>query len=170
MINLEIKCILEEEWGYLLDHKWYFSKRIEEKLNEHICRYRSILRYFDDSKYVTSIWYDLKHEQFILDEVIEVRCVLKTNNNVDEPDYNSLFVQIVKKLALTPKEDKIWRKNDNKCEPLNIMLVSLDSVSRVSWLNRLPKLSQFMFEIMKFDLLEGFNIIGDGTPGKRFLI
>ena len=55
---------------------------------------------------------------------------------------------------------------NSKCKPLSVMLISFDSVSRVSWLTRLPKTNKFIFDKMKFDLLEGYNIIGDGTPGK----
>ncbi len=44
------------------------------------------------------------------------------------------------------------------------MLISYDSVSRSSWLKRLPKTNKFIFDKMKFDLLNGYNIVGDGTP------
>ena len=58
------------------------------------------------------------------------------------------------------------KKNKLFCTPLSIILISYDSVSRISWLQRLPKTNKFMFEKMQFDLLEGYNIVGDGTPGK----
>jgi hypothetical protein len=56
-----------------------------------------------------------------------------------------------------------------KCKPLNIMLISYDSVSRVSWTKRLNKTNKFIFDTMHFELLKGYNIIGDGTPGWLYL-
>jgi hypothetical protein len=44
------------------------------------------------------------------------------------------------------------------------MLISYDSVSRSSWLERLPKTNKLIFRKMKFELLKGYNIVGDGTP------
>lgn len=49
-----------------------------------------------------------------------------------------------------------------------VLLIVIDSVSRSSWLQRLPKTSKFIFETMKFELLKGYNIIGDGTPGNYY--
>ena len=44
------------------------------------------------------------------------------------------------------------------------MLISYDSVSRSSWLERLRKTNKLIFKKMKFELLKGYNIVGDGTP------
>jgi hypothetical protein len=57
------------------------------------------------------------------------------------------------------------KKKNSECKPLDIILLSYDSVSRSSWLQRLEKTNKFIFETMKFELLKGYNIIGDGTPG-----
>ena len=88
--------------------------------------------------------------------------------------YDNLFVQIVNKLnsSLLVKETrtndlKLSLNNDNKkkCKPMNVMLISYDSVSRSSWFKRIPKATKYALETMKFELLTGYNIVGDGTPG-----
>ena len=40
----------------------------------------------------------------------------------------------------------------------------MDSVSRENWLKKLPKSSKYLLETLGSTLLNGYNIIGDGTP------
>ncbi len=74
-----------------------------------------------------------------------------------------MFVQFIANKKIKNKKNKI-KSYFQKCQPLNIMLISYDSVSRSSWLNRLNKTNHFIFDKMKFELLNGYNIVGDGTP------
>ena len=142
-----------------MNNTWIFIPSIKEKLNGFICEYRAIIRYSDDSKYILGKWINLAHNSLILDEVIEVKCSKSKNKQLV---YNNLFVQIVNKIKLTKQ---FLKKNDSNCKPMNIILLSYDSVSRASWLRRLPKTNKFIFKKMNFELLAGYNIIGDGTPG-----
>ncbi len=99
----------------------------------------------------------------IKDEVIEVSCKKNKNSN---PEFENVFAQIVNKLKRIKKNNSNPNPNSNKkCRPLDIILLSYDSVSRTSWLKRLPQTNEFIFEKMKFKLLNGYNIVGDGTPG-----
>jgi hypothetical protein len=103
----------------------------------------------------------LNDQQLISDEVFEIKCYNFAKKRI--LTYQNLFVQFKNKYKQSIKVDK---KNDEipQCKPLNIMLISYDSVSRSSWLKRLPKTNKFIFDKMKFDLLNGYNIVGDGTP------
>ena len=148
----------DQDWGYLSSRKWYYTTDIKNKLFEFNCQYRSINRYKDDSKFEFGEWIDLENESTINDEVIEVECRKKASRRLQRPIYSSLFIQFIK------KHKPIIKSNDNKCKPLSIMLISYDSVSRSSWLNRLNKTNKLIFEKMKFELLKGYNILGDGTP------
>lgn len=122
-----------------------------------------MLRQSDDYRISVSSWSNLTHGKLIRDEVFEVKC--KTAEIMSNlVGYDNIFVQIVNKLDLI-KRFKV-HDSQSSCKPLDIMLISYDSVSRTSWLNRLTKTSNFMFKKMKFSLLEGYNIVGDGTPGK----
>jgi len=150
--------LTDQDWGYLSSRKWYYTTDIKNKLFEFNCQYRSINRYKDDSKFEFGEWIDLENESTINDEVIEVECRKKASRRLQRPIYSSLFIQFIK------KNKPIIKSNDNKCKPLSIMLISYDSVSRSSWLNRLNKTNKLIFEKMKFELLKGYNILGDGTP------
>ena len=105
-----------------------------------------------------SDWSKLVDNHLINDEVIEVSCKKNENSN---PEYENLFAQIVNKHVNSNKRNH----SNSKCRPLDILLLSYDSVSRSSWLQRLPQTNEFIFETMKFKLLNGYNIVGDGTPG-----
>lgn len=163
----EPKCKLEEEWGYISKNVWYFKLHALSKLDQHECFYRAI-RMAGYNKYAWSKWIDLYHNATILEEVFEVMCRLKaTSFRRTKPiKYNSLFAQIVnkfKKVNIVKETLNVNKKPD--CRPLDVILLSLDSVSRKSWIKRLPKTYKYILRTMKFELLEGYNIVGDGTPG-----
>jgi len=161
----EMECNQKEDWGYLINNTWFFKKIIEKNINNYFCEYRPIIRKKDDLEYEQGQFLKLEHGTFIKDEVFEVQCRNKRKIRLDKQqvvDYAGLFVQVVNKY--NPKQHKKIEKTNNNCKPLNIMLISYDSVSRSSWLQRLPKTNKFMFRKMKFELLKGYNIVGDGTP------
>ena len=152
-------CNLKEEWGYLVDNIWYFTPPKKIILPLHQCFYRAINR-IDDFKFSYSDFYTLKEAQMVFSEVFEVNCkTIKLKKTV----YESLFVQIVSKNMNGISKKKL-NQYSNLNKPLNIILLSFDSVSRVSWLKRLKRTNEFIFNTMKFELLKGYNIVGDGTP------
>jgi hypothetical protein len=157
---------VREDWGYIKNNNWYFIPQIKSRLHEFNCFYRLIHR-INDAKIYKENWRPLSDATPIPDEVFEVKCVRHGSNN--QIDYHNLFVQFMSKKNLLNGRNLISRSL-KKCKPLNIMLISYDSVSRVSWKKRLNKTNKFIFDIMKFELLEGYNIIGDGTPGKLTIL
>lgn len=48
-------------------------------------------------------------------------------------------------------------------EPLSIFMLGFDSVSRVDWPNLLPKSTRTLMDLGTV-VLNGYNIVGDGTP------
>jgi hypothetical protein len=48
--------------------------------------------------------------------------------------------------------------------PLNILIWGHDSLSRNMFMRKLPKTYHFMREALDAMVLEGYNIVGDGTP------
>jgi hypothetical protein len=103
--------------------------------------------------FIEKKWLVLNDDQLIMDEVFEVKC------KIGSISYENVFAQIINKF-----DKKMKKKLKSNCKPLDVMLISYDSVSRSSWLQRLPKTNEFIFKNMKFDILKGYNIVGDGTP------
>ncbi len=150
----EKKCKIEYDWGQVNESKWNFNSEIKKNLDQYSCQYRSIERYKDDSKYNKGEWIRLLDGMKILNEVFEVKCTHIHTNSID---YENIFVQFIK------KNINIKKIINKICKPMNVMLISYDSVSRSSWLNRLNKTNHFIFDKMKFEILNGYNIVGDGT-------
>lgn len=151
-------CKLKEEFGYLKNSHWYFNKTVTSKYKNFVCWYRNISR-TDDFDLILSKYEKLSDSQIISHDVIEVNCSEKENKKQNL--YNNLHVQIDNRIHL---KEKIKTNSNDQCKPLNILLLSFDSISRVSWFRRLPKTTEYLIKKMKTTVLYGHNIIGDGTP------
>lgn len=51
-----------------------------------------------------------------------------------------------------------------KSMKLNVIMYGLDSMSRMHFIRKLPKTYKYLKENLKAFVLEGYNIVGDGTP------
>jgi hypothetical protein len=152
------KCQLKMDWGFLKNNHWHLNNAIRTIYSKISCKYRSIER-IDDFKLNYSAFMPLLDGQIVQNEVIEVECTSSNNKK----KYSNLHVQIVKRNALKNiKNDE--SKNAQACKPMNIILLSYDSISRVSWFRRLPRTTEFLLNQMKFQILYGQSILGDGTP------
>ena len=47
---------------------------------------------------------------------------------------------------------------------VNILMFGFDSVSRMTWMRNLPKSHAYLTQQLGGMVLEGYNIVGDGTP------
>ncbi|KAF5298478.1 hypothetical protein FQR65_LT01257 [Abscondita terminalis] len=47
---------------------------------------------------------------------------------------------------------------------LNVLMFGFDSISRNTFIRKLPKSYKYLIEVLKGDVLKGYNIVGDGTP------
>ncbi|KAF4521483.1 hypothetical protein B566_EDAN001780 [Ephemera danica] len=57
-----------------------------------------------------------------------------------------------------------WEKVQDHGLPLNVLIWGHDSLSRNMFMRKLPKTYHFMKESLEALVLEGYNIVGDGTP------
>lgn len=48
--------------------------------------------------------------------------------------------------------------------PFNVIMFGFDSLSRNAWIRKLPKAYKYMTKHLNADILQGYNIVGDGTP------
>nr|XP_970966.2 PREDICTED: uncharacterized protein LOC659581 [Tribolium castaneum] len=61
-------------------------------------------------------------------------------------------------------ENTSWSKLPSDAVKFNVLMFGFDSISRNSFVRKLPKSYKFLTEILHGDVLQGYNIIGDGTP------
>lgn len=151
-------CRMKFDFGRLVNNRWVLDR---ENLQDYdidsiVCEYRNVTR-IDDFKLNYSSRASLSDNQLIFSEVIEVYCYYKKRLV-----YENIHAQIVRRSDL--KAELIKREDNEQYKPMNILLLSYDSLSRVSWFKRLQKTTQFILNEMNFTLLYGHSIMGDGTP------
>lgn len=168
-----VPCKMIHEWGYLKNGHWHLNKTALDILgihapNEPQCKYRNVTRPVDDFHLAYSNYSELLDGQVIGSEVIEVECAAPRSRLA--ANFSNIYVQIVDKLdeIIKKKREKKTSSSslggEETCQPLNILLLSYDSMSRVSWFKRLPLTTEYTLNKSGFVLLQGFNIVGDGTP------
>ncbi|KAF5295399.1 hypothetical protein FQA39_LY13060 [Lamprigera yunnana] len=57
-----------------------------------------------------------------------------------------------------------WKFVPEDSLKLNVLMLGFDSLSRNTFIRKLPKSYKYLIEVLKGDVLKGYNIIGDGTP------
>lgn len=83
---------------------------------------------------------------------------MKNILNSDRKYWNGLLTGIKK----TENNDVLQRYT--KELPFNVIMFGFDSLSRNAFIRKLPKTYKFMTKHLKTDILQGYNIVGDGTP------
>ncbi|RNA16887.1 hypothetical protein BpHYR1_039416 [Brachionus plicatilis] len=156
------KCTVKRNWGNVdsLDHKWTLDKEIQTRIDSIRCKYRTVER-IDDFKVNLGSFNVLKDGDVVKDDVFEVECDGKNKSNGNQVKFDNLYVQVVDN---NPKDKFNIGKDSSGCFPYNVMLLSYDSVSRVSFVKRLTKTFDFIKNTENFFILTGYNIVGDGTP------
>ncbi len=141
----------------------YNKKYLDDnKLTIKSCYYSIILtnsENFDSSYTISSQKYDLKDGTELNKEYefFYISCKANKENtlNLFSQKYQTAYARILKPKLI----------NLNKQEPINVLFLGLDSVSKTGWLNNLPKSSKFLVEKLKVDILNRYNIVGDGCVG-----
>ena len=54
-------------------------------------------------------------------------------------------------------------KNKPEKQPINVFFFGMDSITRGDWLAKLPKSSEYLLNTLGSTVLNGYNIVGDGT-------
>lgn len=152
-------CQIEQEWGFLKNSKWTYNKSIIDNFFYLNCSYRYITL-INDTHNFYSLPNPLLDGTVILDDLIIVNCIAWGNRFFSTKTYQNIHKQIVDKVQ-TKKQLNI--KSINGSKPLNILLLSFDSLSRVSWVLRMPKTVDFLVNTLKVTILKGHTIVGDGT-------
>jgi hypothetical protein len=154
-------CSIKENFGSFKNNTWYINKNIANSLTEIKCAYRVIDRK-DDFKLIIREWIPLEDGDVVKEEVMDVFCTAV--NKTTKLKFDMLFAQVVDKLPDKKETPNLHKPDKHGCTPMNVMLLSYDSVSRVSWTIRQKKSLKYMLDEMNFQILNGYNIIGDGTP------
>ena len=148
----------DKDWVIIdLDGTFSYNKNylLSKNLSIDYCEYRSV-SWINDFEYGFKNIIRIKPgEKVNLNEQF-FHIICKSSNLT----YWAAFARIFKKDSSFDKKNSRIKQN----QPINVFFLGLDSVSREKWLTRLPKSSQYLIDKLGVKILNGYNIVGDGTP------
>jgi hypothetical protein len=127
------------------------------QLGKITCDYLPLLRGSDDFHYHSgTLIHDIKDGSNVTSDVSKVSCTAGSAR------YFNYHVTV-------PYVEGIHRRVEDVELPkgalgMNVLMFGFDSVSRMTWQRKLPKSYAYMMNVLDFIVLEGYNILGDGTP------
>lgn len=147
----------QANWITVLDNgtlSYNFDYLTKSSISIEKCEYSFIKWHIDDAQYFVSEPVRIKNGETLdlNEEFFLISCQSNTLSY-----YKTALARIFKS-KLTKKS------NHQSLKPINVMMIGLDSVSRSNFLNHLPRSSEYLIKEMKTTILNGFNIVGDGTP------
>lgn len=160
------KCLaVEKNWVYTVNGTFRISPEAVSKHGSITCNYSPILRGADDDSVVNGDTVgSIKNGDQLLSDFFAVDCKSSTGSTY----WN-------KHSAIVPNKEALERrsrisKNGGSREGkklnslgMNILIFGLDSVSRLAWMRSLPRSHSYFVDVLGGVVLEGYNIVGDGT-------
>ncbi|KAF8387097.1 hypothetical protein PRIPAC_76239 [Pristionchus pacificus] len=141
----KINCIKGPNWVYIDEDK---KIQLVDERKDAKCKTQEI-SFETDTKNKLGRQEDLKVGKELPSEMMNVKC---THGNKTW-EFPLLSLQKVKKEKKDP-EKKRW----------SVLMVSFDSVSQMTFRRKLPKTVKYLEEELGTIVMNGYNIVGDGTP------
>ena len=146
----QIQCNGEADWVYTQNGKFFISS---EAVNYHgriHCVYIPIVNVNDSFKELNPV-VPMLNGSHLLSDAFKVSC-----KAADRKRYSNIHACIA----------PIYTQNipEAKSDKFNIFIFGFDSISRNMFKRLLPKTHAYFTESLGGKILEGYNIIGDGTP------
>ena len=152
-----IFCGKDENWVYIENGTYRFVPNIEKKVGKPLCEAITVVRGDDYAAINGERLKPLKDGDPIVSDFSEVRCVGQSGKV-----FKSLLSGITRRGNTTGRYVK--KDNHHKENQMNILIFGFDSVSRMTWMRSLPATHKYFTETLGGVVLEGYNIVGDGTP------
>ena len=153
-----LKCSSKRDWVHVMNGTFLISQQAVQSHGNISCEYIPLLRGRND---------------FTVENGPSIRPMtsgqpLQSNffKAVCEADDGAKYSNIHAGIAYRSEISERFKNNPlpDAAHGLNILMFGLDSTSRMTWLRNLPKTHQYFVQHMNGVVMEGYNIIGDGTP------
>jgi hypothetical protein len=149
-----LQCAVMKNWVFSEDGKFYISADAAARYGHITCDYYDIYRKGD------STWDETVHTGFangssLLGDVFRVQCRSSSGHQ-----YRNLHVGVVKPRNIT---DRLAAAESNNMG-VDVLIYLIDSISRINFIRKLPKFYTLLTTELDAIVMEGFNIVGDGTP------
>ncbi len=153
-----LQCAQDENWVYVYNGTFRISKNAISTHGAITCDYSPQMRGHNDFAVVNGpTVYAIADGTPLQSDFFMVRC-----QAADGKVYKNLHS------GIHFRQEFHDRHNIFKMPPqalgMNVLMFGIDSVSRMTWMRNLPKSHKHFTEKMKGMVLNGYNIVGDGTP------
>ncbi|KAL2720926.1 uncharacterized protein V1478_009972 [Vespula squamosa] len=146
-----------EDWVKVDKTRLIVDKEIKNKYGRLMCTFSEVIRIDDFSiKYSEPVeaddFYIPRYSDFV-----DVKC---TSENKQK--WHSVLAGV--KLDFEIKKKYNWDNVPNNSLKLNVLMFGFDSLSRNTFIRKLSKTYHYLKQDLNTLVLEGYNIVGDGTP------
>ncbi|CAL4066613.1 unnamed protein product, partial [Meganyctiphanes norvegica] len=153
-----IKCAEEPDWVVVSGSTATITKQAKEQHGGDIeCEFTELLREDDDTnkRGITTA----THDSFVFanSDFYWVSCTAK-----DGKKWENIMAGIRRDDDLLL--DVGWDKVPEESLQMNFLMLGFDSLSHNTFIRTLPKSYKFLTEVLDANVLNGYNIVGDGTP------
>jgi hypothetical protein len=153
-----MECSKQRNWVYTSEGSYYINETVVQNYTNVTCDYYNIVRVHDD-KQSAVLYPNYPNGSKLLDDGFKVIC-RGLDRDMKEINYTNVHfgVPLVTLLhdSEPPKRDFVLNSH--------VFMYLLDSLSRINFIRKLPKFYKFLTDQMDAVVMEGFNIVGDGTP------
>lgn len=146
-----------KNWVYVDNGTFRISGAAVKHRDKVMCEYRPVVRISDSAETLGEPIRPFPDGSPIVSDFFEARCL-----SYSGAVYRNLHA------GIRPLESAIRRARAARLPPeamrLDVLMFGFDSVSRLNWIRNLPKSDAYFREVLGGVTLEGYNIVGDGTP------
>ena len=162
-ISPTLKCptSLGDDWVTVIDGKINISTDALSKHGNIACVYTPIRHsgYSDFKIVLGKAVSNVSTGYSVTDDFFEMHCIAK-----DKTVYNQVHSTIIRQSLVEQPKKAPGEPGMSGSKPVNILIFGLDSTSRMMWLDRLKRTHDYLVDVLGAVVLEGYNIVGDGTP------
>ncbi|XP_059157678.1 uncharacterized protein LOC131942032 [Physella acuta] len=152
-------CEGEENWVYVDNGTLRFSKSVVKKYGNFTCDFYNLVRVHEYDVTWGSSYVNVQEGYRIPSDFFKVRCKADGNHTYDGIHAGVAYTH---DRATRPEVDL-----SQGLGGLSIAIMGYDSMSRLSWLLRLPKTREYFMSLGAIEL-ESHNVVGDGTTAVMF--
>lgn len=154
-----LKCSPMKNWVYTWNGKFYIDSATVKNFGEVTCDYIHIER-IDEYKYKEVVYANYKNGSDLLGDAFRVAC---HQDKAKKRFYTNVHVGVPKLKQFEASEATETNSTNDSFKP-HVLIYLLDSMSRINFIRKLPKFYKTLTEKLDGTVMEGFNVVGDGTP------
>lgn len=150
----------EENWVYTFNGTFRISEQAVKKHGNIMCIYVPIYRGKDDFEVIRgNPIKPMRNGDRLTSDVFEAKCV-----GADGAVRTNIYVGVSPDDSVRARRRGTEETDEHFPLDLDIFMFGFDSVSRMTWMRNLPNSYKYFVEVLGAVILEGYNIVGDGTP------